>query len=198
MAQHSIDVALLAAGRGDREVPGRVRITVDAPYQEPKAILLQAVAEANRCRVVWSKQMGFSTVVGFASDVEAVELLYTSLMVQAQSALQAAGARTRGDGVSRTRSFRQSFLVAYATRIDERLKRVTEQATEAASEGGRGTSLLPVLASWAESVEERVDELFGELSYRHSSVHARDREGWAHGTEAADRADLHGRAGALG
>jgi hypothetical protein len=66
-------------------------------------------------------------VVGFASDVEAVELLFTSLLVQAQAALQAAGARKRGDGSSRTRSFRQSFLVAYATRIQERLGRVAEQ-----------------------------------------------------------------------
>ncbi|WP_189315801.1 DUF2786 domain-containing protein [Streptomyces brasiliensis] len=197
MAQHSIDAALLAAERGDRQVPGGVRVAVDSPYEEPKAILLQAVAEANRCRTVWSRHLGFSTVVGFASDVEAVELLYTSLLVQAQSALQAAGARTYGDGASRTRSFRQSFLVAYATRIDQRLGRVTEQATEAASDGGRGAALLPVLASRAEAVDDRVDELFGELSYQHSSVHARDREGWAHGTAAADRAELHGQADAL-
>lgn len=197
MAQHSIDAALLAAERGDRQVPGGARVAVDAPYEEPKAILLQAVAVANRCRVVWSRSLGFSTVVGFVSDVEAVELLYTSLLVQAQSALQAAGARTYGGGASRTRSFRQSFLVAYATRIDERLRRVTEQATETASEAGRGAALLPVLASRAEAVDDRVDELFGELSYQHSSVYARDREGWAHGTAAADQAKLHGSADAL-
>jgi hypothetical protein len=201
MAQHSIDAALLAAERGDRQVPGGARVAVDAPYEEPKAVLLQAVAQANRCRTVWSRHLGFATVVGFASDVEAVELLYTSLLVQAQSALQAAGARRYGDGASRTRSFRQSFLVGYATRIDERLGRATEQATQTAtqtaSETGRGAALLPVLASRAEAVDDRVDELFGELDYRPSSIYARDREGWAHGTAAADQAELHGRADAL-
>jgi hypothetical protein len=197
MAQHSIDAALLAAERGDRQVPGGARVAVDAPYEEPKAILLQAVAQANRCRTVWSRSLGFSTVVGFASDVEAVELLYTSLLVQAQSALQAAGVRTHEDGASRTRSFRQSFLVAYATRIDQRLSRVTEQATETASGAGRGAALLPVLASRAEAVDERVDELFGELSHQRGSVSARDFEGWAHGTAAADQAELHGSADAL-
>ncbi|MFD4144194.1 DUF2786 domain-containing protein [Streptomyces sp. NPDC058572] len=197
MSQHSIDTALLAAERGERQVPGGVRVAVDAPYEEPKAVLLQAVAGANRCRTVWSKNMGFSTVVGFASDVEAVELLFTSLLVQAQAALQAAGARKRGDGSSRTRSFRQSFLVAYATRIEERLGRVAEQTVKAAGKAGRTAALLPVLASRAEAVDDQVDELFGELSYSHGSAYANDREGWAHGTAAADQAELHTRAGAL-
>lgn len=197
MSQHSIDAALLAAERGERQVPGGVRVAVDAPYEEPKVALLQAVAEANRCRTVWSRNLGFSTVVGFVSDVGAVELLFTSLLVQAQAALQAAGARKRGDGSSRTRSFRQSFLVAYATRIEERLGRVAEQTVKAAGKAGRTAALLPVLASRAEAVDDQVDELFGELSYSHGSAYANDREGWAHGTAAADRAELHTRADAL-
>lgn len=86
MARHSIDAALLDAERDTRQVPGGVRVGVDAPYEEPKVHLLQAVAQANRCRTVWSRNLGFSTVVGFAADVRAVELLYTSLLVQAQSA----------------------------------------------------------------------------------------------------------------
>ncbi len=196
MAQHSIDAALLAAERGDQQLPGGARVAVDAPYEEPKAILLQAVARANRCRTVWSRNLGFSTLVGFVSDVETVELLYTSLLVQAQSAMQTAGTRAYGDGASRTRSFRQSFLVAYATRIDQRLGQITEQATEAASTG-RGSTLLPVLASRAQAIDDRMDELFGDLSYQHRSVHARDREGWAHGTAAADQAELHASTASL-
>lgn len=197
MARHSIDAALLDAERDTRQVPGGVRVGVDAPYEEPKVHLLQAVAQANRCRTVWSRNLGFSTVVGFAADVRAVELLYTSLLVQAQSALQAAGTRTYRDGASRTRSYRQSFLTAYATRISQRLSRATEQAIKAAGED-HGPGLLPVLASRAQAVDDQVDELFTELSYNHSQTHARDREGWAHGTAAANRAQLHGQADALG
>lgn len=196
MSQHSIDAALLAAERGGREVPGGVRVAVEAPYEEPKAVLLQAVAQANRCRTVWSRNLGFSTVIGFAADADAVELLYTSLLVQAQSALQAAGVRTRGDGRSRTRSFRQSFLVAYAARIEERLGRVAEQTVKAAGEGST-VELLPVLAARDDAVSDHVDELFGEVSYDTRSVHASDREGWVRGTAAADRAELHARSDAL-
>ncbi|GAB2801200.1 DUF2786 domain-containing protein [Streptomyces chlorus] len=196
MAQHSIDAALLDAEQDTRQVPGGVRVGVDAPYEEPKAHLLQAAAEANRCRTVWSRHLGFSTVVGFASDARAVELLYTSLLVQAQSALQAAGSRTHHDGASRTRSYRQSFLWAYATRIAERLTRATDETTEAARED-HGPGLLPVLASRARAVDDQVDEWFTDLSYNLGETHVRDQEGWAHGTAAANHAQLRGRAEAL-
>jgi len=98
-------------------------------------------------------------VVGFATDARAVELLHTSLLLQAQSALHAAGSRTHRDGASRTRSYRQSFLTAYATRIAQRLSRATEQAIKAAGED-HGPRLLPVLASRAEAVDDQVDEWF--------------------------------------
>ena len=55
MAKYSIDHALLAAESGQAETPGGRRIAVDNPYEAPKATLLQIVAQANRCRVVWSK-----------------------------------------------------------------------------------------------------------------------------------------------
>ena len=61
-------------------------------------------------------------MVGFAGDVEAVELLFTSLLVQATAAMMRAGSRTGRNGRSRTRSFRQSFLHAYAVRIGQRLR----------------------------------------------------------------------------
>ena len=56
MAKYSIDHALLAAESGREETPGGRRIAVDNPYEAPKATLLQTVAQANRCRVVWSKE----------------------------------------------------------------------------------------------------------------------------------------------
>ena len=91
MAKYSIDHALLAAETGRTEEPGGRRIAVDNPYEAPKASLLQTVAQANRCRVVWSKELGLVTVIGFPADLDAVELLFTSLLVQANSAMLRAG-----------------------------------------------------------------------------------------------------------
>src|SRR5258708_26039932 len=125
MAKHSIDHALLAAQSGSKDRPAARRLPVDNPYESPKATLLHAVAQANRCRSVWQKAIGMSTVVGFPSDLDAVELLFTSLLVQANTAMLREGAKKDAYGRSRTRAFRQSFLVAYAYRIGVRLSEAT-------------------------------------------------------------------------
>ena len=94
---------------------------MDAPYETAKAILLDAVASANHCRAVWNSELGFSTVVGFEGDLEAVELLYTSLLVQGTAAMTKAEAAQRAGGRKRTKTFRQSFLLAYAGRLGDLL-----------------------------------------------------------------------------
>ncbi|MFF2142624.1 DUF2786 domain-containing protein [Kitasatospora sp. NPDC058190] len=199
MAQHSIDEALLAAAGADRDTPAALRIGVDNPYEGPKTMLLDAVAAANRCRVVWAKEYGFCTVIGFDGDLDGVELLYTSLLVQATHALNKAGSGKD----SRSKAFRQSFLVAYAARIRERLTTATERTTSAAAAGRHlredGTEeqllpderLLPALAARSAKVDEEVGRLFPKLVSQR--VRVSDGEGWAAGRAAADRAALHGR-----
>ena len=120
MAKYSIDHALLAAETGRTEEPGGRRIAVDNPYEAPKASLLQTVAQANRCRIVWSKELGLVTVIGFPADLDAVAPVHLAARPGEQR--DAAGrAKRDAYGRSRTRAFRQSFLVSYAIRIGERL-----------------------------------------------------------------------------
>lgn len=192
MARHSIDYALLAAQSGTRDEPTGRRIGIDNPYEGPKALLLDAVAGANRCRAVWSSSHGFVTVLGFPADIDAVELLFTSLLVQATTAMTHAGSRRDAYGRSTTRSFRQSFLTAYAQRIGERLATVTKEATEQAGREMAGQvdaeRLLPVLASREAAVGALTDELFPTLVGK--SVGVSNREGWASGRAAADLAQL--------
>ncbi|HEV7897819.1 MAG TPA: DUF2786 domain-containing protein [Planosporangium sp.] len=195
MARYSIDHALLSVGAGAREEPVGRRVGVDNPYEAPKVVLLDAVASANRCRSVWSSAFGFVTVLGFPSDVDAVELLFTSLLVQATAAMVRAGSRRDAHGRSSTRSFRQSFLTAYAQRIGERLTTATSEATEQASRDVAGQPgadrLLPVLASREAAVGELAGELFPQLGGRQVAI--TNREGWASGRAAADRAHLDAR-----
>lgn len=192
IARHSIDHALLAAVRGGgADEPIGVRVGVDRPYESPKAMLLQQVARANRCQAAWSKNFGFSTVFGFASDLQAVELLYTSLLVQGTTALVHEGSRQDGRGQSRTRSFRQSFLTAYAIRIGERLRAATEQASSEAMAESGDRNLLPVLAARDDAVKQAAETALGGVINR--EVRISDAEGWTSGTAAADRASLEFR-----
>ncbi|MFF9196774.1 DUF2786 domain-containing protein [Streptomyces sp. NPDC014779] len=183
MARHSLDEASLAAGAPAPETPGAIRIGVDPPYEQAKAILLDAVAGANHCRAVWNEAYGFSTVVGFEADLDPVELLYTSLLVQGTAAMTRAEAEQRAGGRKRTKSFRQSFLLAYANRLGARLAATSRRVAAEAP------TLLPALASRDVAVTARTDELFPET--RTTRVRAAwDEAGWHHGTSAADRAGL--------
>ena len=219
MAKYSIDHALLAAETGQAEEPGGRRIAVDNPYEAPKATLLQIVAQANRCRVVWSRELGLVTVIGFPADLDAVELLFTSLLVQADTAMLRTGGKRDGSGRSRTRAFRQSFLLAYAIRIGERLAEAADHAEQeavaeqrAAGAGGgtagdgtadgvaarKGADLVPFLAARHRAVDDAVDEMFGSTLTRSRSVRATDAEGWNSGRAAADLASLRNQAQVIG
>ncbi|WP_395572888.1 DUF2786 domain-containing protein [Streptomyces sp. BK79] len=195
MARHSVDAALLSAHAASPDVPGACRIGVEQPYEQAKAVLLDAVADANHCRAVWNEPLGFSTVVGFEADLEAVELLYTSLLVQAETAMTKAEAAQRAGGRKRTKSFRQSFLAAYAHRAGTRLRAAAEAATAGTTAGtgpAAGVDLLPVLASREVAVTERLEDLFPRTTTTRLRG-AADAAGWNEGTRAADHARVDRR-----
>ncbi|HEX6872205.1 MAG TPA: DUF2786 domain-containing protein [Micromonosporaceae bacterium] len=188
MVRHSIDQALLDAATPTAEQPGGIRIALQNPYEAEKAALLDQVASANRCKAIWSRHLGFVTVLGFPAELRTVELLFTSLLVQATRAMLGAGARQTASGTSRTRSFRQAFLNAFAIRIGERLTGVNESGIrEGAASDAR---LLPVLADRAQAVHQLAAHLFPGLTYRGRDLYPQDREGWALGTHAANLAAL--------
>ncbi|MBE1530881.1 hypothetical protein [Actinomadura algeriensis] len=114
-----------------------MRLAIDAPYVNSKALLLQVVSGANRCRAVWFKGAGFPTVVRVPTDLRAVDVLFSSLVVQATTAMVREGTRRYSGGGSRTRSLRQAFLSSYTDRIGERLRGATNAAVQrAATETG--------------------------------------------------------------
>lgn len=197
MARHSIDHAMLAHGSGSKVAPSARRLFVDNPYEAAKTVLLDKVALANRCRAIWHRKLGLCTVLGFPGDLDAVELLFTSLLIQATTAMVHAGARRDAYGRSRTRSFRQSFLTSYALRIGERFAEAARAAQGQAAAEHASVDLLPVLAARDRHVDEAVANMFPDLTTS-AVASARDAEGWSHGRVAADLAMLHGRSEVVG
>lgn len=193
MTKYAIDRAVLAAHAegvsGDDLVAGvrTRRLSVDDPYASAKYLLLQQIAEANGCRALWQQSAGTATVMGFDTEVDFVELLYTSLLVQATNAMIAAGPQRDASGRSRTRSFRQSFLIAYGGRIGQRLLVAVADTVDEATQTV-GPSLLPVLASRRDAVDQAVDQAFPEVRTRRVSV--ANGAGFRAGIIAADQAEL--------
>ena len=182
MSRYAIDSAVLADQPNPVPGTGVVarRLHLTDPFTGAKAQLLHAVATANGCRVVLLRDLGIATVVGPPVDLELVDLLFTSLLLQATRAL--------ADAVGpRTAVFRRAFLVAYATRIGERLAAAGERARAEAAQQ-HGGALVPVLARREAAVQERVSELFPHL--RRTRNRPVDAAGWHAGRRAAEAADL--------
>ncbi len=176
MSRYSFEQALVDAP-GPRAGSAR-RFWLEQPYLGPKSSLVSAVAMANRCRAAFYAKLGFVALVGHEVDLDLVELLSTSLLVQANEAMLSTG---RG---ARTRSFRHAFLLAYATRIGERLT----DADRAAGAEFAEARLLPILARRRQEVDTLFTELFPHTTTRTTTIS--NPEGWTAGREAANHARL--------
>jgi uncharacterized protein DUF2786 len=184
MNRHAFERALLDVDTKRQQAATSTRMWLDNPYVEAKSSLVATIAKANRCKSVFYAKLGFVALVGEEMDLQITELLATSLLVQATRAMVAEGSHTTGNGTSRTRSFRRSFLISYAVRIGERLDKAGERAHDPAEDA----RLLPVLANRSRVVEETFQAMFSHTVERSTSV--TNNAGWHAGRAAADRADL--------
>jgi hypothetical protein len=194
MTRHAIDAAMLH-GSADHPIEVRgARVHINNPYATEKVHLLNQVARANRSRAVWNDSLGLVTVLGTPVDVDQVEMLFTSLLIQATRAMAEAGARRAGTGLpqggttpleppafQRSASFRRSFLMAYAVRIGERLNETNEAATSS-----YGSALVPLLQRQTNAVQQEFDRLFPQT--RQARAGRYNVLGWDAGRAAADRA----------
>jgi hypothetical protein len=185
LAARSMQNGLLAAqAPHTREAAAGRRLFIDGPYEVAKAELLDVLATVNRCRAVWHRNLGLSTVLGFAGDLDAVELLFGSLLVQASTAMLDEGSVRDEPGPSRTRAFRQAFLGAYTQRLGERLADAAAAAERQAVAASPDSGLVPVLTARHRMVDEAIGRMFPELA-RHGLGQARDRQTWLPGFAAA-------------
>ncbi|MFC4946463.1 DUF2786 domain-containing protein [Pseudonocardia sp. GCM10023141] len=196
MARHGIDAALLADARPEQDEVGALRIAMEDPYSGGKARLLAWIAAALRCRSVmhaaWGGRVEAVTVIGFASDRERVELLYTSLLLQAGSQLARQRPHRAGESVA---AYRRSWLHGFAVEVHRRLD-AAESLARAEAESRRahpsspagGRSVALVLADRSTRVEQAFTEAFPSLgAARRQSLTG---SGFPAGTAAGRQADI--------
>ncbi|MHA6782575.1 DUF2786 domain-containing protein [Pseudonocardia saturnea] len=200
MARHGIDEAVAGAAHPGHDEIGAVRIDMDDPYSAGKARLLGWVASPFGCRCVlhgaWGGRVAAVTVFGHASDRGRVELLYTSLLLQATSQL----VRLRPpDPAESVAAYRRSWLHGFAAEVHRRLTAAQEEARDAAQQearaareragtGAGGPSVALVLADRHERVDRAYAEAFPRLGRPRRSVLS--GSGLGAGARAGSRADL--------
>jgi hypothetical protein len=167
---------------------------MEDPYSAGKARLLGWTAAALRCRWIMHGARGGKvaavTVFGFASDRERVELLYTSLLLQAATELVRLRPPSDAESVA---AYRRSWLQGFAAQVHQRLVEAEERAArEAAGRTAGSTSTALVLVDRESRVERAYAEAFPRLARaRRPSLSG---TGFADGAAAGARADLGAKA----
>jgi hypothetical protein len=200
IATYGIDRALLAEQDPDSDVVGDRVVVLDPPYALDKAGLLAGVAAQLRCRSVQRvRYLGDGREIslhlfGYASDLLRAEVLYTSLLFQATTAL--AHARPPfGESVA---AFRRSWLAGFTAAITRRLADAETRARQEAEEqrhaagGDAGRSVSLVLADRSLDVARAMTEAYPHTrrAQRRQLSGSGGRSGWL----AGQRADLGGTA----
>ena len=185
MARYAIDHAMVEAETGVAAEPAVRQLTVEAPYALPRSVLLDRVARSHRVRLVIGPDAPgggrLCTLVGFAVDLDAVELLFTSLLLQASTAMLHVSRAT-----SRPKAFRRAFLLGYAETIGGRLA-AAEAETKVEAESARPGAAL-VLADRSHQVDALLEREFPRL--RSLRMTTSSGGGLAAGRDAGARADL--------
>lgn len=165
MTTHGVEQAHIDAVSGRRPSATSIRIDFDNPYSLEKATLLGCVAEPLGCQIAifgTHRTSDYATVVGMPTDLELVEMLYTSLLLQGTTQV----VRQRPwDVMESIAAYRRTWWLGFAYVIEKRLKAAyAKAATEHVSDG---PSTALVLRDRAALVADTFAGMFPELGKPH-------------------------------
>jgi hypothetical protein len=183
IAAHRIDPERLRAEANDDLAVSEFVLGRGA-YVRGRLGLLQTVAEAHGCRVVFEvRDRGtVAFVAGFRSDLDTTALLYHSLHTQASSRMTTERRAT----AAATQQWRRSFLFGYANQIKHMLQKTADQAQRHVHPS---SAALPALRARDRRVDEFSRQRFGRVVAARRPK-AATATGWEAGRRAATRADL--------
>src|SRR6202167_5450892 len=161
MARYGIDRARLAASRPDTDRPASRLIDISNPWAQVRAHLLAGLAGALRCQCVLlstTRPGARIHVFGYGSDLERVDILYTSLLLQMARGLTTA---VVPDRIRSPRAWRRSWLLGFVSAVITRVRSAEERAaTNAEGETHPGPSTALVLADRALVIRRQLEEAY--------------------------------------
>lgn len=145
IARYGIDAAMLAERSPETDKVTDRMITVDAPYALDKLYLLAAIAKPLRVKLGIGRHPDgtqFAHLFGYGADLQRIEILFTSLLLQSAHGLQSA----RPSGRESVQAFRRTWLTGFAEAVSQRLEKADSDATATTAPATSGRSVELVLA----------------------------------------------------
>lgn len=196
MAKHRVDEAMLADSKPlDRSKLVTRRVSVGSgPYVNGRLSLLAGIGRQMGVKILtqttWDGRV--CDLYGFETDVSAVELLYTSLLMQMTDAVRTQPVPAGKATVSFRRSFQFGFAVAVENRLAEANRDAASTAVNSDTEGS-GRSVALVLADRDAVVNDYMTSRVGKVRGTHRMGASKDRSGFDAGGTAGRKADLSDR-----
>jgi hypothetical protein len=188
MGKYAIDEAVVR-DRGTRGTVQRRVLRCPAPYSTQKKVLANQIGLAFRCKAIG---IGDTVVMfGFEADLEQVEMLFTTLLLQMANAaanLRPGVANGRGAELA---AYRRSFMLGWTAEVAKRLRDMNNKVeAEANAEHGSDRMAL-VLRTNAAAVSDAVRAEFPRTV---SSQVRSSGAGWGAGQRSGANANIGGSA----
>jgi hypothetical protein len=198
MAKYQIDHALLVASRNDagdvEQIIEKAIPVSSGPYVNPLRILASGIAKA--CGVKYLQDSGSIYLIGYESDVETTEFIWTSVQNQMLNEIKDVkpgeddvqwknGRRTKVSTVTYRRNFCSGYVRSVVWRFTEMMKETTDEAVATSQDPG---STALVLVDRKKAVDNDV-----KRRYPKTGKARRSRYGYAGsdaGSSAGNRANL--------
>lgn len=165
MAKYGVERAMLAATEPTSDKIMAKRFDIENPYGLDKCGLLFRIAKPLRCNAVrfrrWDAKGArayYMEVVGYESDIERVEMLFTSLLVQAAHALAVAEVPYWESATS----YRKTWYDGFSGAVNSRLRKA-EAAAVRDAEPTTGPSTALVIADRSSAVEQAYKQFFPDV-----------------------------------
>ncbi len=184
MAAHRLDPERLAQSPDDHLDTIEIGLG-RGPYVRARLALVTAIASSSGCAVVYrsAETETIAMVAGYRSDLEALEVMYTSLHAQAATRM----ARERSFDAAATRSWRRSFLFGYANEVQSMLEESMRDESHGHADGG--DRFTPAIIDRDQRVRDFADSVWGPTKRARQPARP-NMLGFLAGREEAGRADL--------
>ncbi|QEU90548.1 DUF2786 domain-containing protein [Streptomyces kanamyceticus] len=194
MAKYGVEQAMLNDAKPGSDAPTDRQIVLDNPWAMERVRLVNRIALALGCKLIHLGRDGGGPgrrvhIFGYASDLERVELLYTSLLLQMNGGL-AAQSVPGGQGA---RAWRRSWLLGFINRIGDRIEQAERGARDEAraETAATGRSAALVLADRKTVVSRNYQQAYPRS--RKGGTTTVTGNGYGAGWVAGSRADIGGK-----
>jgi len=188
MAKYGIEQAMLADADPELDRPADRVIVVQGTYANDRIYLLGYITDALNCHgVAIDKRAGRTEIhlFGYESDLDRVELLFTSLLLQMFNGMRH-GRPAPGES---TVTYRKSWVAGFILTIHKRLQEIEARARQEAPASTSGRSAELVVADRKTVVLARFNAAYPDAR-ADGRQKRRAGTGFRSGEEAARRADL--------